>query len=99
MLGVDITRTGKSKLQDTRLEQHGGKSDLTQGQIPDGLGDPTSSPKVRFRHKATVSLDLWASGSEQDQGIRTPRIHWPLSWSISAGRETDIFFKPDQWGE
>lgn len=65
----------------------------------DGLGDPTSSPKVRFRHKATVSLDLWASGSEQDQGIRTPRIHWPLSWSISAGRETDIFFKPDQWGE
>lgn len=70
-----------------------------QGQTLMGLGDPTSSPKVRFRHKATVSLDLWASGSEQDQGIRTPRIHWPLSWSISAGRETDIFFKPDQWGE
>lgn len=28
MLGVDITRTGKSKLGDMRLEQHGGKSDL-----------------------------------------------------------------------
>lgn len=28
VLGVDITRTGKSKLGDTRLEQHGGKSDL-----------------------------------------------------------------------
>lgn len=39
------------------------------------LRDPALSPKATAGH-------LWASGSEQDQGIGTPSILLPLSWNI-----------------